>query len=451
MFQPALNLIREECSGPAALNLVADISRYHRIQVSPGYRQAVNYVLEKLKAWGLPAELLRFQADFDTQYGGECLWPEWEAQSGTLHLIEPENSAIKLADFRETPISLIQRSIGCQGEYELVVLPDKGEELKDYTGLDVAGKMVIAGGNVMLIEKPSEALPAFAYILLERLREEFFAEAKSPFGQSGFPLFRHALTSFSGGSDHFILSDPLVGIATPMIIQWPDKFYHTSADTPDKVSPESLSRAAALAAVYSYWLANAGEKEAQWLEHEMNSRFKQRILKEVQTSLTEALGEESRAKNPGLRLTFLLERHQAALDSLKRLGKYEGAALKKETKAFVKNEFSVRETLHAEAVPGKPDLTPETGRRVPRRLHAFPVSARSYVRKLPQKDRDAHWAFDKDESGHTLQTIALYWADGKRTLAEIIDCVEWETGERKPAMLVEYFQWMEKIGVVTFV
>ncbi len=46
MFQPALNLIRKECSGPVALNLVANISRYHRIRVSPGYRQAANYVLE---------------------------------------------------------------------------------------------------------------------------------------------------------------------------------------------------------------------------------------------------------------------------------------------------------------------------------------------------------------------------------------------------------------------
>ena len=35
---------------------------------------------------------------------------------------------------------------------------------------------------------------------------------------------------------------PRVGIPTPMIIDWPDKFYHTSADTPDKVSPNALAR-----------------------------------------------------------------------------------------------------------------------------------------------------------------------------------------------------------------
>jgi hypothetical protein len=649
MFQPALNLIREECSGLAALSLVRDISGYHRIQASPGYRQAAQYILAKLQAWGLQAEVLTFKADFESQYGGECLWPEWEAQSGTLHLIEPADSACKLADFRETPISLIQRSSSTAGEYELVALPDKGEELKDYEGLAVAGKIVIASGNVMrvyalavekfgakgiifdgmrkiepirpamalpdtiqytsfwwskedrpcfgfalsprrgqwlrelaakqtgdakplrvraqvdsrlhaghfedvtalvpgdgaeeilvvshlchpapsandnasgaaaaleaaralqhlisenklprpkrsirflwvpemtgtyaylaihsdrigktiaglnldmvgedqtqtgsvmLIEKPSEALPSFAPVLLERLREEFFSEAKSHSGQGGFPLFRHAVTSFSGGSDHFILSDPLVGIPTPMIIQWPDKFYHTSADTPDKVSPEALGRATALAAAYSYWLACAGEKEADWLGHEMNCRFKQRVLREIQNALTEIDPSGlSGMKRPGRKLAFQLARHQAALDSLTRLGRPEIDAFKKEAELFLKKEQSSHAELSGHADPEEPDLAPETGRRVPRRMHSLPISPRAYVRKLAPQERDAYWTFDKDESGHTLQTIALYWADGKRTLVEIIDCVEWETGVRKAAMLVEYFQWMEKAGIIKF-
>jgi len=43
-----------------------------------------------------------------------------------------------------------------------------------------------------------------------------------------------------------------------MLIQWPDAYYHTSADTPDKVSPDSLGRNGALAAAYAYWLATPG-------------------------------------------------------------------------------------------------------------------------------------------------------------------------------------------------
>jgi hypothetical protein len=314
--------------------------------------------------------------------------------------------------------------------------------------LDMVGEDQTQTGSVMLIEKPSEALASFAPVLLERLREEFFVEAKSHFGQGGFPLFRHAVMPFSGGSDHFILSDPLVGICTPMIIQWPDKFYHTSADTPDKVSPESLARAAALAAAYAYWLANAGAKEAEWLGQEMNCRFKQRILKEVQTALTQASSAGSKAKNPGPKLAFQLERHQAALGSLAVLGKRGVDDFEKQAEAFLKNEFSSHAGRLGEAGSEKADLDPVIGRRVPRRIHSFSLTPRAYVRKLTQEQRDAYWAFDKDESGHTLQTIALYWADSKRPLVEIMDCVEWETGERRPAMLVEYFEWMEKIGMV---
>ena len=58
-----------------------------------------------------------------------------------------------------------------------------------------------------------------------------------------------------------------------MIIHWPDKFYHTSEDTPDKVSPDSLARSGALAAIYAYWLAAAGPAEAEWLGHLMVARF----------------------------------------------------------------------------------------------------------------------------------------------------------------------------------
>jgi hypothetical protein len=84
---------------------------------------------------------------------------------------------------------------------------------------------------------------------------------------------RHRETPFSAGSDHYILSDPTVGIPAPMLIHWPDKFYHTSADTADKVSPDSLARSGGLAATYAYWLSTAGDAEARWLGHRMAANF----------------------------------------------------------------------------------------------------------------------------------------------------------------------------------
>ena len=116
------------------------------------------------------------------------------------------------------------------------------------------------GGSWELVSLPA-AGAGFADHLLSWLREPFLDGV------------RHRETPFSAGSDHYILSDPTVGIPTPMLIHWPDQFYHTSADTPDRVSPDSLARSGALAAIYAYWLASAGPAEAAWLGASDGARF----------------------------------------------------------------------------------------------------------------------------------------------------------------------------------
>jgi hypothetical protein len=73
-----------------------------------------------------------------------------------------------------------------------------------------------------------------------------------------------------------------------MMIQWPDKFYHTSDDTIDKVSPKSLAKVATIAATFAYFIANAGEKEAPWIASQVASREKQALSRMVQEALDRA-------------------------------------------------------------------------------------------------------------------------------------------------------------------
>ena len=76
--------------------------------------------------------------------------------------------------------------------------------------LDMVGAdQNLTGSAWQLVDLP-QAGAAFADHLLSWLREPFLD------GQ------RHEETPFSGGSDHYILSDPSVGIPCPMLIQWPD-------------------------------------------------------------------------------------------------------------------------------------------------------------------------------------------------------------------------------------
>ena len=66
--------------------------------------------------------------------------------------------------------------------------------------------------------------------------------------------------------------------------QWPDRFYHTTADTLEKVSPQSLARSSALAATYAYFVANAGAPEVAWLAREMTYRFEIRLARKLQSA-----------------------------------------------------------------------------------------------------------------------------------------------------------------------
>ena len=51
---------------------------------------------------------------------------------------------------------------------------------------------------------------------------------------------------------------------------------------------------------------------------------------------------------------------------------------------------------------------------------------------------------------HTLTALALYWADGARSLLEIADLVELESGKRDMELLLTYFRLLEKLGFINF-
>jgi len=101
------------------------------------------------------------------------------------------------------------------------------------------------------LETPSIVSDAAAVIL-----DEVKRQVTGMMPDAYCPLFNSHMTDYSGGSDHVVFSDPQTNIPCLMLGQWPDKYYHTSTDTLDKVDPYILSRSATLAASYAYTLAN---------------------------------------------------------------------------------------------------------------------------------------------------------------------------------------------------
>jgi hypothetical protein len=61
-------LIQNTFSGAAAKEDVAAIIRHHRIQASPGYRAAAQYVLEELRRAGLETTIESYPASYQTSF-----------------------------------------------------------------------------------------------------------------------------------------------------------------------------------------------------------------------------------------------------------------------------------------------------------------------------------------------------------------------------------------------
>jgi aminopeptidase-like protein len=639
MLKKNFSIIRKEYSGTAAKEDVAAIIRHHRIQASPGYRAAAQYVLDELQKAGLDAHIETYPANYETKFWNARSFQEWSATNATLHLIEPAKEARKLADYREEKIALIQRSIPFQGEVEVILLED-GLEEADYDNLDVSGKIVLTKGSVgrvhqlavekfgaigvlfdgmalappvrlpmdladarqytsfwwtgnetecfgfvltprqglwlrgllkkgpvkvcadiqaelydgeievvtavipgtvhpneqtllvshlchpqpsandnasgvaanleaartlkrlidggqlpppkrsirflwmpemtgsfaylsrheaeipgmiaglnldmvgadqeqtgavMVLERPPDATASFVVDLAERLREELFDDVETYGGLEGYAHFRYTTTGFTGGSDHYIFSDPTVGVPMPMFIQWPDKFYHTSQDTLEKVSPATLNRSGTLAAAFAYFIATAGEKETTWLAYEMLARFQGKVAQVAQTAWD---------GNPVAKLDYLLDRQETAVHSLHRLHpQLEVTAVLHETCDLVTQAKARVQTITNNQQPttsNHDEWEQKAAALIPTRLYRGPGLAIGATAELTAAEKEALYQFRKGRAGaYTAQTLAEYWADGRRTILEIIDRIEMEIGIRDAELVVREFELLERLGIVT--
>ncbi len=662
-----LRQISESFSGILALRFLERISSFHRIQASPGFRQAAQFCLEKLREAGVNARILSFPAREGVYYWTAPSFQEWAVKEAWCYLEEPAEEAAKLADFAENPISLIQRSAPFEGKAEVVPL-ENWENPEDYQGLDLEGKVVLTSGDVdrvhqlavekfgaagilfdgmrsippvrermdlpdarqytsfwweagdrkcfgfvltprqgeklrellrqgrkvvirakvdsqlydgsfevveasipgltdewilivahlchpspsandnasgaavamesaivlsrlvregvlpiprrgllfllvpeitgtfaylssheelipkivaglnldmvgenqdlcgsnLLIESPPAPCPTFIPCVLAWLLEEIGAEARAFSGVGRFPLFRWSISPFSGGSDHYVLSDPTVGIPSLMVIQWPDRFYHTDQDTPDKVDPRMLWRVGTAVSACAYLLASAsheeilamGYKALSKLENELSDRAAEDVVR-----ITEAGDPQELAVALARtleRLDFRRDVGRKALAHMARLWPEESGFVEKlqekldfycqVVKRMVEEIARARaERLGLEALPEVPAQEPEDSLRlVPVRLHKGPPAdgeIKRRVKALSWEESERWYRLSRElgNKRHLLPVLALYWADGHRTLGEIARLVELETGLPVRDFVAEFFQFMEKMGFVKLV
>ncbi|HTR97573.1 MAG TPA: DUF4910 domain-containing protein [Candidatus Acidoferrales bacterium] len=304
--------------------------------------------------------------------------------------------------------------------------------------LDMVGEDQGACGSVQRLERAPHFIASFADELARHVRH-----ATLP--QDPVPPPRTAEGAFTGGSDHAVWIDPTVGVPCPILIQWPDRFYHSSYDTPERCSPRSLEHAALTAAVYATWLAEAGPGEAGWLGAE--------IARSARREMRAALDRPE----PGGALREARLRAQQALASLERFAIGGEPAEWREALASTIAE-------HAEAIEGVRDSeippgldrrptaipAPRTGAVPVRRSQPALVPMRSLQdgwRELGTETRERwlEWEAMRQAPGVALE-LAWLACDGVRTVGEIAGLLADEGSSLEVQALAEYFDWLVTLG-----
>ncbi len=148
LLDPAvLDILAKGLDGDQAKAHVIEISKFHRVQASPGYRQSAQYVLDQLKKYGFSdkdAYIESFLSDGIIQYQTWQSPPGWEIDDAELSIVEPIEE--KISSYKETPMSLMSYSNPGDVTAE-VVWVGTGTLESEYKNKNVKNKFVLATGS----------------------------------------------------------------------------------------------------------------------------------------------------------------------------------------------------------------------------------------------------------------------------------------------------------------
>jgi aminopeptidase YwaD len=198
--------------------------------------------------------------------------------------------------------------------------------------LDMVGQYLNENNSTFFLHLTPHSRPHFINDLLINLVEFLAVHNMQAFGTpSLFPVyslsgsrdaFRYRIMPYSGGSDQVIFNDGLIGVPFAFFLVWPDRYYHTSGDQPERCDPTQLKRSALLAAAATIFLSDDCPHQARRLAGEMAARSRIRLAEELKRGFNLLNSSETKdlALNYKEAINFIeqaIKREAAALDSLK--------------------------------------------------------------------------------------------------------------------------------------
>jgi hypothetical protein len=142
--QSMFQAIAGEYSGEHAFENIRNITRFHRIQASPGFSQALEWVVERLKSYGITdVEVEKFPSDGRTRYSTHVGPMSWTVREGELWVETPFRE--RLCRFTDQAVCLSTLSNGGEWRGDAIDV-GAGTDAASYEGKDVRGKIVFASG-----------------------------------------------------------------------------------------------------------------------------------------------------------------------------------------------------------------------------------------------------------------------------------------------------------------
>src|SRR5436853_2925893 len=141
--EPAVRAIASEVSGTAAKRNLQDLTLFHRMRGSRGFRAAAERVRDRAQEYGLSeVEIVELPADGTIFYGTQRSRPAWDVDFAELWEQRPAGAdsgswvdAERIASWEARPIVLAQDSASGEVAAELVDV-GAGTAEADYQGKD---------------------------------------------------------------------------------------------------------------------------------------------------------------------------------------------------------------------------------------------------------------------------------------------------------------------------
>jgi hypothetical protein len=220
----------------------------------------------------------------------------------------------KIPPLRRSVRFLFVPEIGGTAAY-IQKYPEIAERFFANINEDMVGEALALNKSFFNLERTPHSRPSCVNDVLESIISWVGATQNGGFGDEGDgpeivspngtrDPFYFSIIEFAGGSDHIVFNDGGVGVPSVTFNCWPDMWYHTNRDTPDKSDPTQLKRAVFIGVAAAAFLANAGAAEVRTMAAETSGRAAGRLgldrlraekllldaeSKDVQAALKEAL------------------------------------------------------------------------------------------------------------------------------------------------------------------